>query len=261
MITAVIFDLDGTLVQTEALKARAYAEAVRRLGNPDTTDQQVLDLYKEQVGQTREVVSRFLMERLEVEEQCRGLLKKYGADEPWQVLTRMRTEAYEEMITDPQVLRDEQWPHTIELLRSARSAGCRTALATSSFTKEAHRVLDALGLRDQFEEVIGADQVTDPKPNPEIYLLAASRLGVPPEECMVIEDSPTGVTAGLAAGMNVIGVANEMTDLGLHNSSGLDHRWIVHEPSELPQTVEQRIAEHNRTEHNRVEHDGAGHGE
>ena len=254
MIKAVIFDLDGTLVQTESLKARAYAEAVRRLGYPDTTDEQVLELYKEQIGQTRKVVSKFLMEKLGVEDQCRRLLEKsYGnetwADEPWQVLTRMRLEAYEEMIADPQVLRDQQWPHTVALLRSVRTAGCRTALATSSLTKEAHNVLSALGLEDQFEEVIGADQVTNPKPDPQIYLLAASRLGVPPEECMVIEDSPTGVTAGLAAGMNVIGVANEMTDLGLHNSSGLDHRWIVHELSNLPQTVEQRIAEHNRAEH------------
>ena len=106
MIKAVIFDLDGTLVQTESLKARAYAEAIRRLGNPDTTDEQVLELYKEQIGQTREVVSKFLMEKLGVEDQCRRLLEKsYGnetwADEPWQVLTRMRIEAYEEMIADP----------------------------------------------------------------------------------------------------------------------------------------------------------------
>jgi beta-phosphoglucomutase len=256
VIKAVIFDLDGTLVQTEALKARAYAEAVRRLGNTDTTDEQLLELYKEQIGQTREVVSRFLMERLGLEEQCRSRLEEYSADEPWQVLTRMRIEAYEEMIADPQVLRDQQWPHTVALLRSAHAAGCRTALATSSLTKEAHNVLAALDLEDQFEEVIGADQVSNPKPDPQIYLLAASRLGVPPQECLVVEDSPTGVSAGLAAGMNVIGVANEMTDLGLHNSSGLDHRWIVHEPSNLPQTVAQRIAEHNQTEH-----DGAGHGE
>ena len=79
MIKAVIFDLDGTLVQTESLKARAYAEAIRRLGNPDTTDEQVLELYKEQIGQTREVVSKFLMEKLGVEDQCRRPLEKsYG---------------------------------------------------------------------------------------------------------------------------------------------------------------------------------------
>ena len=194
------------------------------------------------------------MEKLGVEDQCRRLLEKsYGnetwADEPWQVLTRMRIEAYEEMIADSQVLRDQQWPHTVALLRSARTAGCRTTLATSSLTQEAHGVLSALGLEDQFEKVIGADQVTNPKPDPQIYLLAASRLGVPPEECMVVGDSPTGAAAGLAAGMNVVGVANAMTDLGLHKSSGLDYRWIVHEPSNLPQTVERRIDEHNRTEH------------
>ena len=57
MIKVVIFEFDGTLVQTESLKARAYAEATRRLGNPDTTDEQVLELCKQQIGQAREVVS------------------------------------------------------------------------------------------------------------------------------------------------------------------------------------------------------------
>ena len=83
MIKVVIFELDGTLVQTESLKAQAYAEATCRLGNPDTPDEQVLELCKQQIGQTREVVSKFFMEKLGVEDQCRRLLEKSYGNETW----------------------------------------------------------------------------------------------------------------------------------------------------------------------------------
>ena len=253
MIRAIMFDLDGTLVQTEDLKARSYAEAIRRLREDETTDDEVMDLFRQQVGQTRDEMSRFLMEQLGLEAACRRLQSEYGVSEPWQVLTAMRVAVYEDMIADPQVLREHRRPRNVGLLRIARAEGCRTALATSSLTREAHQVLKALELEDQFDEVIGLDQVKNPKPDPEIYLLAASRLGVPPEECMVIEDSPTGVRAGLAAGMNVIAVANDLTELGLHTDSTLDHRWVVHDPSDLLEVVERRIAEHNRSVHHKNE--------
>lgn len=249
MIRAAIFDLDGTLVQTEVLKSRAYAEAVRQLGKDQTTDAEVLDVYKRKIGETRDGMSKFLMDQLGLEEVCRRLQGQYGVQEPWQVLTAMRLEAYEGIIADPQVLKDHQWPHNIGLLRISRAEYCCTALATSSQTGEALRVLRALELEDQFDAVIGADQVQKAKPDPEIYLLAASKLDVPPEECLVIEDSPPGVRAGLAAGMNVVAVANDLTELGLHTDSGLEHQWVVHDPHALLDVVQRRIAEHNRAVH------------
>ena len=249
MIRAAIFDLDGTLVQTEVLKSRAYAVAVRQLRKDETTDEDVLALYKQKIGETREGLSKFLMEQLGLEAACRRLQTQYDAQEPWHVLTAMRTAAYEDIIADPQVFRDHQWPHNIGLLRIVRAQNCRTALATSSLTLEALRVLRALGLEDQFDAVIGLDQVKKAKPDPEIYLLAASKLDVPPEDCLVIEDSPPGVRAGLAAGMNVVAVANDLTELGLHTISGLEHRWVVHDPPALLEVVAQRIAQHNRAVH------------
>ncbi|MFQ6029402.1 MAG: HAD family hydrolase [Dehalococcoidia bacterium] len=249
MIRAMLFDLDGTLVLSEHLKARSYAIAIRELGRVGTTDEDVLEVYKEQVGQTRDTMSRFLMEKFDLEALCRPLIPRYGVQDPWQVLTAMRMAHYEGMVSDPKLLQEYQRPFSIGLLRIAHKEGCRTALATSSQTDEARRVLDTLQLLDQFEEVIGADQVERHKPDPDIYLLAARRLDTPPQECLVIEDSPTGVNAGLAAGMNVVAVSNDMTETGLHNFSGLDHRWIVHQPENLLGVVEELFAEHNRAVH------------
>ncbi|HEU0073775.1 MAG TPA: HAD-IA family hydrolase [Dehalococcoidia bacterium] len=109
------------------------------------------------------------------------------------------------------------------------------------------RVVEALGLTEAFDAIIGLDQVTRGKPDPDIYLRAATALGISPSHCLVIEDSPPGVAAGLAAGMNVIGVANPFTLLGLHDTQ-LNHDWIVHDPDQLAATVARRIREHNAFE-------------
>ncbi len=248
MIRAMIFDLDGTLVDTELLKAQAYAVVLSRLKGAEIPKSVIVDLYKNVVGQARDAISRYLMESLGLGDQCRALMPQYSALWPWQVLTVLRVAAYQELIADPQVLQANQWGHNVELLRLARSSGCRTALVTSSYTAEAEQVLAALGLRNQFDAVVGLDQVQHPKPDPEVYLTASARLGVPPEECMVIEDSPPGIQAALAAGMYAIAVATPFTCAGLHTGS-LEHQWVVHEPEELLAVVERRIQEHNRIVH------------
>ena len=161
----------------------------------------------------------------------------------------MRKSIYDDMVSDPQVIRDNQWPHTIGLLRVARETYCRTGLATMSYRQEALHVLRALDLEETLDLVLTREDVQRPKPDPEIYLLAAEKLGVPPEECMALEDSPNGVKSAVDAGMNVIAVATPFTIAGVHASEVLDHAWVVHEPEELPDVLRQRIEEHNRTMH------------
>jgi len=243
MIKAMIFDLDGTLAQTERLKALSYHRAVAQLGL-DVSEADVIELYKEVVGQTRHVVSRHIMEKLGLEAACIPLMPQYGASEPAEVLTALRLSFYEAFIADDAVLRENRWPFTVDLVRTAKKSGCRIALATSSLTAEAKRVLKALDLEQEFDAVVGLDQVRRGKPDPEIYLTAAQRLGVPPVDCLVIEDSPPGVAAALAAGMNVIGVATPFTLLGLHAPDLIDHEWIVHDPELLLETVNRRIEQH-----------------
>ena len=189
------------------------------------------------------------MRILELEPELQALTSEYGLSEPWEVLSTMRKEIYDDMVADPQVLRDNQWPYTVAFLQAVREAGCYTALATMSYRDEALHVLRSLDLERSLDEVLTREDVAQPKPDPEIYLLAAERLNVEPKDCLVIEDSPNGAQAGVAAGMNVVAVATPFTVAGLHSSGVLEHTWVVHEPERLVDVVKDRIAEHNRGSH------------
>jgi HAD superfamily hydrolase (TIGR01509 family) len=201
-----MFDLDDTLVQTEKLKARSYAIAAQRLRGLQEPEPEAVEAY------------RAVMERLNLEEELRPRMDEYGAKRPEQVLTAMRKAIYDEMVADPQVVLAYQWPHTVGLLRLAKAAFCQTAQATMSQRQEALHILRILDLEKSLYLILTREDVQRPKPDPEIYLLAAQRLGVPPEECLVLEDSPTGVQAGIAAGANVIAVATPFTEVGLQQS-------------------------------------------
>lgn len=249
MINAVMFDLDGTLVQSEKLKALSYAMAIQKLRRLPEPEDRAIEAYREIVGAARDVASRHSMRSLKLEPELQALTSEYGLSEPWEVLSTMRKEIYDDMVADPQVLRDNQWPYTIAFLQAVREAGCYTALATMSYRDEALHVLRSLDLERSLDEVLTREDVAQPKPDPEIYLLAAERLNVEPKDCLVIEDSPNGAQAGVAAGMNVVAVATPFTFAGLHSSGVLEHTWVVHEPERLVDVVKDRIAEHNRSSH------------
>ncbi len=249
MIQAIVFDLDGVLVQSEKLKAQSYAIAVQRLRGLSEPEPKAIEAYRNIVGAAREVASQFVIDELGLEPDIRPLMAEYGASEPRQVLTDMRTAIYKEMVADPQVLRDNQWPHTVGLLRLAKEAGCQTGLATSSYRGMALDVLRALDIERSLDVVLTREDVEKPKPDPEIYLLAAERFGVSPVECLSVEDSPNGVRASVAAGMNVIAFATPFTIKALHDSRVLDHDRILHQSDKLLEMVERVIQEHERNVH------------
>ena len=97
-------------------------------------------------------------------------------------------------------------PGAVEALAAVRAAGLKIGLA--SVSKNALTVLDMLGIRDRFDVIVDAALVTRSKPDPEIFLTAAAQLGVPPEECLGIEDAVAGVAAIKSAGMFALGVGN-----------------------------------------------------
>lgn len=247
MIRAMIFDLDGTLVQTEKLKALSYAKAVIELCPQEIQEAQVVEAFKDVVGLSRKEVAERLIERFGLEDSLQVQMKKLGLDTPWQAFIQIRLRYYEEILAAPDILRTNRWPHNMALLQLARDAKCKLGLATMSYCEQVQRVLKILDLEGVFDFVASRDDVEHGKPDPEIYNLVAAVLNVPSEECLVIEDSPSGVKAALAAGMSVIAVTTPFTRHAFRANQLLDERWIVENPDTLPQVLNTLLAEHNRT--------------
>ena len=249
MILAAIFDLDGTLVYTEQLKALSYARAAIELCPNCVTEAEALEGFKDVVGLSRREVATTLVEQFELAETARARMAEFGVSTPWQAYLQVRLRIYEELLADPQLLLDHQWPHNIALLRTVRRSCRKTALATMSYCPQVQRVLSVLGLAAEFDFIATRDDVEHGKPDPEIYLLVARELGFPPSECLVVEDSLAGVKAALAAGMNVVAVSTPLTGQRLHESELLPPDRIVDDPSTLPDVVARIIEEHNKAEH------------
>jgi beta-phosphoglucomutase-like phosphatase (HAD superfamily) len=112
-----------------------------------------------------------------------------------------------------------------------------------SHCPQVQRVLQVLNLSEAFNFIASRDDVENSKPDPEIYLLVAKELDIPPEECLVIEDSPTGVQAALAAGMWCIAVTTPFTRQSMHTQKLLDKKWVVDDPFALPEVVNHMITE------------------
>jgi len=238
VIQAMIFDLDGTLVQTEKLKALSYAKAAVQLCPYHLEESEVIEAFKDVVGLSRREVAAHMMDRFDLTEKARVEMAAFGVDTPWQAYVQVRLQVYEQMLANPDVIRHNQWPHNMALLQTARHNCPHVGLATMSHCPQVQRVLQILELTDAFDFVASRDDVQYGKPDPEIYLLVAQELGVAPGECLVIEDSPSGVQAALAAGMHCIAVTTPFTRQRLFESGILDERWIVDDPDTLFDVVQ-----------------------
>lgn len=227
MIRAMIFDLDGTLVQTERLKARSYAQAAAKLCPQAIDEANVVDAYKEVVGRSRKEVATALMKRFDLEDAARQRMAEFDVSRPWQAYVQVRLQIYHDMLSDVEVLRENRWPHNVALLRTAREHCSKVGLATMSSCSQTQDVLRALKLRDQFDFVASVDDVEQGKPHPDLYLLVADELDVSPQDCLVVEDSPSGVKAGVAAGMQVVAVSTPFTKKRLHEKEWGDQVHIV----------------------------------
>ncbi len=246
MIRAMIFDLDGTLVQTEKLKARSYAKAAIELCPHDIREEEVLAEFKNVVGLSRREVSEALVEHFNLTERAGARMSEFGVSSPWQAFVQVRLRHYEEMLADPEVIQTHQWPHNLAVLEEARRSNCQTGLATMSRCEQATRVLDILDLTSAFDFVATRDDVEHGKPDPEIYHLVADELGIPANECLVLEDSPSGVKAALSAGMWCVAVTTPFTRQGVHDLGLLEARWIVDDTDRVVKVVREMVEERKR---------------
>lgn len=190
-IAAFIFDMDGVIVDSNPLHRVAWEEYNRQHGL-ETTDA----MQKRMYGKRNDVIVRdFYGANLSEDE-----VSAHGA---------AKEELYREMLKSG--IEAALVPGIRGFLE--RHIEIPKAVATNAEPANLNFVLDGAGLRRFFRAAIDGHQVKNPKPNPEVFLRAADALGVAPEQCLVFEDSYTGVQAGLAAGMRVIGLAT--TDLDL----------------------------------------------
>lgn len=190
--SALIFDFDGTIVDTETAVYESWADAYRFAGIEPIDRERWLDDIGQADGQGLDV---------------RGILcERLGTDEVPADVTAFRTQRRKEMLAD-EPIRDgvEAW------LSYALSQSLPLGVASSSPSSWVHEHLDRLGLAQHFPVVSCADPGIAGKPDPLVFTLAASGLQVDPAHCLAIEDSTHGVSAAIAAGMRCIAAPGPMT--------------------------------------------------
>jgi beta-phosphoglucomutase len=186
---AFIFDIDGTLVDSMAAHTQAWLEFLEQNGAQLNSQ----DVRRTLVGRTTRDI----------------LLQAFGEDlseGEIETLTEQKESLYRQLYR-PML---KPLPGLLDFLEGARALGIPMAVASSAHKANIDYTLDGLGIRDYFKEIVGEEQVEHPKPHPEIYLLTAARLGVPPQRCVVFEDSVVGIQAALGAGTRVIGLATTL---------------------------------------------------
>ena len=202
---------------------------------------EVIEAFKEVVGLSRRQVAQALIDKFDLVEKVNARMDEFSVSTPWQAFIQVRLGYYESLLADPQVLRDNRWPHNLALLEKARQIQCKTGLATMSHCTQTQRVLEILDLTRDFDFIATRDDVEHGKPDPEIYTLVATELDIPVSQCLVIEDSPAGVQAALKAGMWCIAVTTPFTRKAMHAENLLEEGWIVDDPGELLPVVGKMI--------------------
>lgn len=241
MIKAIIFDLDGTLVQTEIIKAHSYAKAVASLSQNNVTEDEVFQSFKKYVGLSRTDVAKNL-----VKDYSDKLNKISNPNVDLEdALIEKRLEIYNNMLEDPGILPRYCCKMTMEFLHSVFNDGYLTGLATMSHCMQVERILKIMNIKNQFKYVITRDEIENAKPHPEIYLRMKNKLNVEPDECIVIEDSVAGIKSALSANMNVFAVTNSITRDSVYKSKLLDKKFIIDNPAELKTKVYEFIKAKN----------------
>lgn len=208
---AVLFDMDGTLVDTEGHWLDAEREVMRRLGSDWTAEDQVLCL-----GGPLERVAHHMRSRS-------------GSDLPIAEIGRLLLEAMEQRLRQ----HDLVWrPGARSLLIECHELEVPTALVSASWARLIHAVSERMTAdlgREPFTVVVAGDAVSRSKPHPEPYWMASTALGFAPHECLALEDSPTGVTSARDAGCRVVAVPHvaDLSHLGTALTDSLEHTSVA----------------------------------
>lgn len=186
MLKGILFDMDGVLVNNLEVHRAAFAEFFRRYGVERSFDELSRVFGKGNDDIMGELMPRDVVERVGIREL--GYEKE-----------TIYRELYAPIIT-PQ-------PGLLEFLAESEREGLRCAVGSSGYRANVDFVLDKCHIERYFEAAVAGDEVTRCKPDPEIYLTAAAKLGLKAEECIVFEDAEAGIEAAKRAGMKVVALA------------------------------------------------------
>lgn len=188
-IQAVIFDLDGTLIDSMWMWKQIDIDYLARHGHPLPEDLQDC------------------IEGMSFSETAVYFKERFGLSDSLDVIkTDWNRMAYDIYVNDVPLK-----PGALEFLQYLKEKGIRTGIATSNSKELLMAVLNSLGIAEYFDELHTSCEVAKGKPAPDIYLLVAQKLGVEPEKCLVFEDIMQGILAGKAAGMKVCAIKDEFS--------------------------------------------------
>ncbi len=184
--TGVIFDMDGVLVDSTEAHFVAWSRLGERIGTPCPRE-----LFDRTFGMhNNQIIPIWL-----------------GDDLPPERVAELSSEK-EAIYREEAASLLEPLPGAVALIESLSRAGTRLAVGSSGPAANVRLVLGILGVSDHFTALSTGDEVTHGKPDPEVFLIASRKLELPPARCIVIEDAPQGVEAGIRAGCRVIAVTS-----------------------------------------------------
>lgn len=188
---AFIFDMDGVIIDSEPIHIKAKMATLKDFGINETE---------------KDINMEYYMGRNSFEFYDDVLKRHPEVKADHATMARHKHKLYVEMLEkDPSIKAIKGFP---ELLARLKAKGYIMGIGSSSSLAMINMVVDRFGIRDYFAKLTSGEEVPQTKPNPAIYLLAAKRLGVSPEDCTVVEDANAGVQAAKAAGMYCIAYRN-----------------------------------------------------
>ncbi len=183
MVKAVIFDMDGVIVDTEKYHEKAYQNTANKLG-VKITQKEVMQFK----GVTATEIFKYLFNKHRITES----VVKYAL---------IKDEVYRSYLTNLKPLSG-----VIDLINKLKKDKIKLAIASSGSKLNVEFILRKLKIKNKFNVIVNGEDVKKGKPDPELFLTAAKKLGIRPKECIVIEDAVSGVNAAKKAGMFCIAV-------------------------------------------------------